>query len=691
MRGLVAAMAAFLAATASRGLAQQTRPPAEFHVIPYPREVRALEKPVLLPPEVRMVIVGTDAVPPGANVLAEELRTQFSVTATPELTETIGSGRPPARAITLLLCTDRRGPGWIQANAWGIAPPRAGQPESYAIKADENAVVIATRNDPGFVYAALTLLQLMEPHSDRAERPDGVQVPGIVVRDWPALRRRGIMLDPARLKERNEYYAAVVDFAARRKANALFLHLTDDNAIALQFASHPTLAGEHAFTAGDIKGLVAQGQRLGMEIIPEIESLGHAGAITGDPRYRGLSEGRSNCLNPCLPATLSLLDGLYGDCAALFPSEFVHCGLDEVGALGRSPECQRAYAEDPDKGDVPIEDWAYARHVAALHDLLARRGKRMVMWGDMLLRHRDAVTRIPKDVIIDDWHYGTAVDPSSAEFFTAAGFEVIGSPALVCGGYRVMPSTANLENVKQFARIAQRGGLVGLNVTVWVPQRYIADAAWLSFAEAAAIMWEGLPDSEGSFDEERFLRAYVYQRFGIEPDTDLIGALRSLQQIVPGDAQFRALMPPRPEDLRKLMQEEELPAATEGTARLLHDETPRIVETLEARRPRVMRNVEEFDALLLVARIERQLGAMLDLAVNKIAFPLGDEERATLERIASDNQTLLQALDASWDRWRYEDVPGRVGLPTSLQGHWLRQYFVDFGDALRSVLATPGA
>ncbi|MFQ6097240.1 MAG: family 20 glycosylhydrolase, partial [Armatimonadota bacterium] len=549
---------------------------------------------------------------------------------------------------------------------------------------------VAARDERGFQCAAITILQLVKAHRNRRGEVDGIELPGVMVRDWPALRRRGLMLDPARLKERNEYYAAVVDFIGAYKANALFLHLTDDTGIALQFPSHPSLATPHAFGPDDIASLVARGRRLGLDVVPEIESLGHAGAITRNPKYRALSEAGSNCLNPCLPETARLLDDLYADCAGVFPAQLLHCGMDEVGALGRSEECRRAYGQDPDRDDASIQDWAYARHVIAVHDLLAKRGKRMVMWGDMILRHREVARRIPKDILIDDWHYGTTVSAASAEFFIASGFEVIGSPALMCGNYRLMPSAANLRNVDEFTRVAQRHGLSGLNVTVWVPQRYLADAAWLSIARSCAVMWEGVADAEGGFDERRFLRAYVRRRFGLTPDDEIIAALRTLQELVPTHQQFLVLLPPDADGLRRLLESAELPAATEGLARPLHDDTAGIVRTLETRRDEVRRNVEEFESLVLVARIERHLGAMLDLAVNETPVPLDADGRATLQRRLDENDSLLEALNASWDRWRYPDTPGRVGEPQSLRSHWLNRYFEDFGNAARALLKASG-
>ncbi len=85
----------------------------------------------------------------------------------------------------------------------------------------------------------------------------------------------------------------------------------------------------------------------------------------------------------------------------------------------------------------------FAGVVNALHrHLVEEKGVEMLMWGDRLLdagkfrygaweasktgSHR-AIARIPKDIIICDWHYEPRADYPSVRFFQEQGFRVLPS------------------------------------------------------------------------------------------------------------------------------------------------------------------------------------------------------------------------------------------------------------------------
>ena len=48
----------------------------------------------------------------------------------------------------------------------------------------------------------------------------------------------------------------------------------------------------------------------------------------------------------------------------------------------------------------------YVGHVRRVHDLLRdRHGKRMMMWGDIILQHPDRLAEVPRDTIMLTWGY----------------------------------------------------------------------------------------------------------------------------------------------------------------------------------------------------------------------------------------------------------------------------------------------
>ena len=120
-----------------------------------------------------------------------------------------------------------------------------------------------------------------------------------------------------------------------------------------------------------------------------------------------------------------LIDELADACEA----DAVHVGMDEVfhawrrrlPALQRHKQCAELFAQE----------------VRTLHDHLAATHREMWMWGDRFLDGdvtgvgeweasqngtAPAITLVPKDIVICDWHYDSAV-PTAAHF-AIQGFRV---------------------------------------------------------------------------------------------------------------------------------------------------------------------------------------------------------------------------------------------------------------------------
>ncbi len=64
---------------------------------------------------------------------------------------------------------------------------------------------------------------------------------------------RGLMLDPARLTERHDFYFKLLPQLAEWGFNTLWWHFSDDEGFALKLKSHPELASPYAFTKTEMK------------------------------------------------------------------------------------------------------------------------------------------------------------------------------------------------------------------------------------------------------------------------------------------------------------------------------------------------------------------------------------------------------------------------------------------------------
>ena len=223
-----------------------------------------------------------------------------------------------------------------------------------------------------------------------------------------------------------------------------------------EYKSHPELAGENALSKGDVKKIVKACKAGGIRIIPQINLLGHqswfqdvglllkaypefnetphvpTGDGSGDLKWP--NEWGLYCLSYCPlhPEVHNIVFDVVDEIVEVFETDAFHAGMDEVFYLG-DDKCPRCSGRD--KAEL------FAGEVTKIRNHLALKGTELWIWGDRLIdgkttgigfweasynnTHR-AIDMIPKDVVINDWHYERP-DPTAA-YFALKGFKVITCP-----------------------------------------------------------------------------------------------------------------------------------------------------------------------------------------------------------------------------------------------------------------------
>lgn len=212
------------------------------------------------------------------------------------------------------------------------------------------------------------------------------------------------------------------------------------------FRSRPEFADPSAPDAGDVRQIAKACREAGIELIPQLNCLGHQSwarhngrLLEKHPEFdetRGKypeNEGiycRSYC--PLHPEVHRVLFDLIDELAKACEAKAFHVGMDEVFILA-DPDCPRC------KGRSAAE--LFAGEVKALRAHLKEIGCRMWMWGDRFLDGRsthlgkweasengtqEAINLVPKDVVICDWHYDKASE--TPRFFADKGFDVVACP-----------------------------------------------------------------------------------------------------------------------------------------------------------------------------------------------------------------------------------------------------------------------
>ncbi len=268
-----------------------------------------------------------------------------------------------------------------------------------------------------------------------------------------------------------------IPYLARLGVNILFAEV-DYN---YEYISHPELRGPDPISKETAKKMTDLCRSLGIRLVPEFQSLGHQSwdkktfaLLTQYPQFDetpGQFPGnkdiycRSWC--PLHPDLLPIINQLYDELIDAFEADGLHVGMDEVFLIG-SEFCPRCKGKDPADLFVKAVQDAYDH-------IVTKRGKEMFMWGDRLLDGQatgygeweasmngtfTAIDRIPKDIIICDWHY---------ELNETNAYPSI--PYLLDNGFRVLPTSfRNAAEVKALIDYSLRfptDRMLGHVCTIW--------------------------------------------------------------------------------------------------------------------------------------------------------------------------------------------------------------------------------
>ena len=468
------------------------------------------------------------------------------------------------------------------------------------------------------------------------------------------LKIKGIMLDPARVMERRETYSEFLKLFAQWGYNTLFWHFCDDEGCRLVFPSHPELASAYAWTADETRAFIQEANELGIQVIPEIECLGHTSYITRHPQYQHLRDGLEGkdfaALAPAHPESQALLEDLLNDVCDIFPARQIHLGMDET-AFGEHPHTAELL-KTKTKPEI------FAEQICRLHGILEKRGKETLIWGDHLRPvaesnmsdHLDeeAVSdfiadSIPKDIIICDWYYKPEIPADRMDCFLGRGFRVLACPASSSYGMFGHPADWNLDNLREFIALAKQNvecGVIGAVNTVWCSGRYLNGTIHYANALAGHLM-------NAETESPRFAEEFIADFFGVTDGLEIAEALQTLHQISPDAfALFRGV--PVPCEKPVVLSEEE-----HAFFQTLEKTCKQAAEQLQKNRENVQAHIGDYDDILITAQALSFMGAT-------------SKDWKTAESLSA-------RASKAWDRTRHPDDPEKMGTPESGCGYFLQR------------------
>lgn len=269
--------------------------------------------------------------------------------------------------------------------------------EAYALRVSRSGIQAEARGYRGAMYAWFTLKQWLMV----CEAREGI--PGLTVRDRPALARRGVHFDLKGAVPNAAYVSETIARLASFKINALLIEYEDQFAFA---AAAPGVHKPGGMTAEQRTAMLDCARRYGMETIPVLNCLGHADYVLKDDAYAGLREnGLLSQYCPTHPGTFGFIRAMIDEIAAVHSdSEFIHIGADEAWALGSCERCRAAVADSPPeraKADL------YLRYVGRVAEYVLSIGKRPIVWDDMFHSEKcvERIAELPQGTAVCSWSY----------------------------------------------------------------------------------------------------------------------------------------------------------------------------------------------------------------------------------------------------------------------------------------------
>jgi len=294
------------------------------------------------------------------------------------------------------------------------------------------------------------------------------------------------MIDCARVMEQHSYYFALIEFMRDWGMNTLLFHFSDNQGCGVELPGFKRLATRHAFTAREIRALMAHAARHGVRLIPEIEVFGHTRYITDRPEYAHLYAGKKtrrlkfNALDPLSAETHRLVKQLIRATVRLFESDYVHLGCDEVDL-----------AQFCEQRNIAVEK-TWAGYVNEVIGYAHETGSMPMIWADHPARSPRIARLLRKDVVLVYWNYEVRPPRGQLPALRAAGFDrIVDAPSLACYHSRFHPTRRNFTNTERLVTQGLKHGTEGTINTIWCPMRYVQAAMYYGIAYSAEFVRAG--------------------------------------------------------------------------------------------------------------------------------------------------------------------------------------------------------
>lgn len=357
--------------------------------------------------------------------------------------------------------------------------------QGYRLHIGNSNIEITGNGPSGVFYGVQTLLQLAK--RDEAGR---LTVPDGEIEDWPKLQLRFLHWDTKHHQDRIETLKRYLDEAARYKINMIGFELEDKFA----YPSHPAIGAPGAFTPAQLQEIVDYGLDRYIQVVPVIQAPAHMAYVLKHPEFADLRSDGCNYMScTCDPKLYELLFSMFDDVIqATKGVDYVFASTDEVYFAGNCAKCTRPY--NPENRSL-----AWVEYVQKVHDHLAQRGRKMLVWAEFPLLP-EHVKLLPSDIIDGVVGEASYIEAENAKGIRQLTYNSMQGAELLFPNHFVMEgSRGHLERAYNniLNGIHWRGKPIGAFGAAWDDSGLHNETFWLGWAAVAAWSWNpGTPSVE---------------------------------------------------------------------------------------------------------------------------------------------------------------------------------------------------
>lgn len=331
----------------------------------------------------------------------------------------------------------------------------------YEIDVEASKIEVKASSKEGFFYAVQTLKQVISQC--------GRHIPFMKILDKPKFEHRGYYYDVTRGKVPTlSFLKSLVDIAATYKLNQLQLYVEHTflypNQSEIWTVTDP-------LTAEEILLLDAYCAEHYIELVPSIATFGHLYEAVQSKSFSHLGElnviegfswvDRMNhhTLNVSLDASMDFVKSMIDAFVPLVRSNQFNICADETFDLGQGKN--KALAEAIGKSQL---------YVTFLNEIIAyvsSYGKRVMFWGDIILKHPEHVAALPKDLICLNWWYWLNYPEEKVSAIASYGFSQYLCPGV--NGWNLFLNHYKMayDNIVLMTKFAEKYKALGILNTDW--------------------------------------------------------------------------------------------------------------------------------------------------------------------------------------------------------------------------------